>query len=197
MSPAAARAGAEGRPRLAPLPADDLSPYARTVFDGVGPGGAANLVATMARHPRLFERFVPVTVALQDGELADRHRELAILRTAAWRRCRYVWEQHARLAAARAGLTTAEIEAIGAGADGTAFGRTDRAVIGAVDELLRESTVAAQTWAGLAGDLDPAQLVELCLLVGHYSGLCFLANAAAVEPDPGGAPGPAMPPVER
>ena len=46
-------------PRLPPLPVDALDPYARATFDGVGPGGAANLVVTMAHHPRLSERFLP------------------------------------------------------------------------------------------------------------------------------------------
>ncbi len=78
------------------------------------------------------------------GELSYRHRELAILRTAAWRRCRYIWEQHARLAL-RAGITAGEIEKIGAAVDSRAGDGTDRAVMAAVDELLRDATMPPGT----------------------------------------------------
>ena len=179
------------RPRLAPLAPDELDPYARQVFDGVGAGGAANMVATMAHHRRLFERFLAVTVELHSGELPSRLRELVVLRVAARRQCRYVWEQHARLAR-RAGHDDDALATLGAPV-GPPWAGPERTVLAAVDQLLRHSTVDAPTWDALASTFSPAQLVELCLLVGHYSGLCFLANAAGVLPDEGGVPTPPLP----
>jgi len=184
--------GPEAAPRLAPLAPDDLDPYMRSIYGAVGRGGAANMVATMGHHPHLSERFLPVTIALQAGELPGRQREMVILRVAVWRRCRYVWEQHARLAL-RAGLGVDALGALATGATSAVWEDADRIVLAAVDQLLADSTMDDATWEALATVYGPSQLVELCILVGHYSGLCFLANAADVALDEGGDPVPALP----
>ena len=169
-------------PRLAPLPPSELSPYARQVFDNVGPGGAANLVATLAHQPELFERFLPVTLVLQNGELSWRHREMAILRLAYQRRCRYIWQQHVVIGLS-AGITEDEVPRLIDDPRDPAWSDDESALLQAVDELVRDSCIGDSTWAALAAGLTDAQLVELTVLVGHYSGLAFLANSAAVAPD--------------
>ncbi len=180
-------------PRLPPLARSELSPYARQVFDNVGPGGAANLVAILAHQPDLFERFLPVTLALQAGLLPPRQRELAILRLAHRRGCRYIWRQHVT-AALDAGVAPQEVASL---VDEPSQGRwsaIERALLEAVDELVDGARIGDATWATLSAGLSPAELVELTVLIGHYSGLAFLANSAGAAPESGPPSDPRLDP---
>jgi 4-carboxymuconolactone decarboxylase len=178
-----------GEPRLAPLDRADLSPYARQIFDDVPPGGAVNLVATLAHQPALFERFLGVTLALQQGELGWRRRELVVLRLAYRRRCRYIWRQHVAIGRA-AGMTEDEVALVAGAPDHPHWPPEESALLRAVDQLVEDSGIDRPTWAALASILTPAQLVELTILVGHYSGMAYLANSAVVlsEADPADDP---------
>jgi 4-carboxymuconolactone decarboxylase len=171
-------------PRLPPLARSELSPYARQIFDNVGPGGAANLVATLAHQPELFERFLPVTLALQAGLLSARQRESAILRLAYRRGCRYIWRQHVK-AGLDAGMTHAEIASLVDEPKRGPWSATDGALLEAVDELVDRARIGDATWAALSAELSPAQLVELTVLIGHYSGLAFLANSTGAVAESG------------
>jgi alkylhydroperoxidase family enzyme len=178
-----------GEPRLAPLDRAALSPYARQVFDGVPPGGAVNLVATLAHQPALFERFLGVTLALQAGELGWRRRELVVLRLAYRRHCRYIWRQHVAIGRA-SGMTEDEVALLAGDPDHPHWPLGESVLLRAVDQLVDDSGIDGPTWAALASLLTPAQLVELTVLVGHYSGMAYLANSAVVgsEADPADDP---------
>ncbi len=175
-----------GEPRLAPLDRVNLSPYARQVFDDVGPGGAANLVATLAHQPELFERFLGVTLALQQGELGWRRRELVVLRLAYRRNCRYIWRQHVAIGRA-AGMTEDEVTLLAGAPDDPHWPPAESLLLRAVDQLVEDSGIDGPTWSALASSLNPAQLVELTILVGHYSGMAYLANSAVVLSEVGPA----------
>lgn len=179
--------------RLSPLDRAELSPYARQVFDGVGPGGAANLVATLAHQPDLFERFLPVTLVLQQGELGRRRRELVILRLAYRRTCRYIWRQHVAIGRS-AGMTEDEIALLVGAPDHPSWSPVESALLRAVDQLVEHSGIDGPTWSELAATLTPAQLVELTVVVGHYSGMAYLANSAVVVPEVDPADDPRLEP---
>ena len=57
--------------------------------------------------------------------------------------------------------------------------------------------ISDRTWRGLADELAERELIELCLLVGHYEMLAMTLNTLGVEPEPsalaklGGAAGDA------
>jgi alkylhydroperoxidase family enzyme len=182
-------APATGEPRLAPLDRAELSPYAGQVFDDVPPGGAVNLVATLAHQPALFERFLGVTLALQQGELGWRRRELVVLRLAYRRHCRYIWRQHVAIGRA-AGMTEDEVALLAGAPDHPHWSPGESVLLRAVDQLVEDSGIDGTTWGALASVLSPAQLVELTILVGHYSGMAYLANSAVVgsEADPADDP---------
>ena len=183
-------------PRLPPLARSELSPYARQIFDNVGPGGAANLVATLAHQPELFERFLPVTLALQAGLLSPRQRESAILRLAYRRGCRYIWRQHVNVGL-DAGMTPDEVASLVGEPSRGPWGAIDGALLEAVDELVDSARIGDATWATLSAELSPAQLVEVTVLIGHYSGLAFLANSAGAVPESGPPSDPRLDPWTR
>src|SRR5437879_9064367 len=108
-------------PRLAPLPEGEQDEQARELLgEAAAPGApAANIFATLVRHPGLFRRWLPFGGKLLAGKLPARDRELLILRTG-WRcQAEYEWGQHVGIATS-AGVTEDEIVRLpaGPGADG-------------------------------------------------------------------------------
>jgi alkylhydroperoxidase family enzyme len=45
-------------------------------------------------------------------------------------------------------------------------------------------TISEDLWGELRDRLTDVELIELCMLVGHYEMLAMTLNALAVEPDP-------------
>lgn len=137
----------------------------------------------IGRHPRLFRAWLPFAGALLlQGELPRPDTELVILRTASNCRCLYEWEQHVGLAS-RAGLDAVHIESVPEGATAAVWSPRQRALLGAVDELHTDRTLTPATTAHLERILSQRELIELCLLVGHYEMLAMLLNTRRVEPD--------------
>ena len=73
--------------------------------------------------------------------------------------------------------------AAGAGAPG--WSERDRLLLRAADELHATQQLADATWSGLRALFSAAQLVEIPLVVGHYTMLSMLANATGVPLEPG------------
>ncbi|MBN0046743.1 carboxymuconolactone decarboxylase family protein [Streptomyces actuosus] len=175
-------------PRLAPLPEDGWDRSARELLAPVprdADGRPANIFTTLVRHPGLFRYFLPFgTHLLRDGRLADRTRELLILRTACLTRARYEWGRHVPLARA-AGVTDEEIGRVGAGPDAQGWSPADARLLRAADELHRDARLSAATWSALAADHDEAQLIEITMLVGQYHMVAFFLNSAGTPLEPG------------
>lgn len=152
---------------------------------GAAAGGAPpHVFTTLARHRRLFRRWLRFAGALMPGGILPRaDSELVILRVAHNTGSEYEWRHHERLGAA-AGLDAERIAAVRDGPE--ASGWTDRQalLLRATDELHAHRTLSDPLWAELRPLLGDRELIELCLLVGHYEMLAMTLNALAVEPDP-------------
>jgi 4-carboxymuconolactone decarboxylase len=122
-------------PRIPPLGDAEQDDEARALLGGAAAPGipAANIFATLVRHPGLFRKWMPFGGKLLTGKLPAREREILILRTG-WRcRSSYEWGQHVLIGKA-AGLTDDEIERLkGDGVSG--WGELDAALVRAADEL--------------------------------------------------------------
>ena|ERR1700674_2417832 len=173
-------------PRLAPVAAADLDAPAQELLSGATPPGspAANIFATLVRHPGLFRRWLPFGGKLLAGKLPPRDRELLILRVA-WRcRSEYEWGQHV-LIGTSAGLADAEIRRIQDGPDASGWDDRDATLIRAADELHDDSCLSDNTWRVLAARYDERQLIEVLMLVGHYHMVAFALNTLGVQREPG------------
>jgi len=137
-----------------------------------------------AHHPALARAFLAYNRYLNGrrSTLPPRVRELAILRVAWRRRCRYEWAQHVRIAA-KAGVTREEIALVRAG-DGGGDGLA-RLVISAVDELDAHSRLSDETYQELAASFGERQLMDLVFTIGTYVLLAMAFNAFGLELDPG------------
>jgi alkylhydroperoxidase family enzyme len=151
-------------------------------------GRPPHIFTTLGRHRRLFRRWLPFAGALMPrGVLPRTETELVILRVAHNCASEYEWRHHERLGV-QAGLSREEIDRVrdGPGADGWTDRR--RSLLRAVDELHRDRTISDEVWAALRPAYSDAELIELCMLAGHYEMLAMTLNALAVQPDPSPRP---------
>jgi 4-carboxymuconolactone decarboxylase len=134
----------------------------------------------MLRHPVLAQAFLGFNAHLLGrSTLPPRLRELAILRMAHRRQCRYEWVHHVVMGG-QVGLTEAEIEAV---TRGQADNELDAAVLTAVDELDEMSNLSDPTWATLREHLDEHQRMDLIFTIGAYCLLAMAFNTFGVEPE--------------
>ena len=173
--------------RVPPAAPGALRPLARltaAVTARATGGEPLRIFTTLGRHPRLFRAWLRLGATLMfRGELSRADRELLTLRVA-WR-CGswYEWAQHVALAG-RAGLTAEEIGRVVDGPSAAGWGRRERLLLRAADELHDHRVVTDGTWQALSDELSERQLIELCLLVGHYEMLAVTLNSLGVEPEP-------------
>jgi 4-carboxymuconolactone decarboxylase len=168
-------------PRLAPLREDECTEAQREVLADVGGPDALNIFATLARYPRLFRRWSPFAgKLLRGGRLADRDRELVILRTALLTEAGYEWGQHVAIGRT-AGLSDDEIGQIAIGPQAPGWSDEDRSLLTAVDELIGDRCVTDGTWAQLASRYDEEELIEITMLAGSYAMLAGTLNSLGVQ----------------
>jgi 4-carboxymuconolactone decarboxylase len=180
-------------PRIPPLPRDERDERTEEFLRALRPDPEApdlNIFATLARHPRLLERWSAFGgVLLFAGTLPARDRELLILRTARNCQAHYEWDQHVRIALG-SGVSQDEIDRLesGSGRDGE-WDDDDRALLRAADELHTDATISDTTWDALRRRYDDQQLIEACMVVGQYHLVAFVLNALGVqvEDDPDAA----------
>lgn len=152
---------------------------------GLATGGRPpNVFTTLARHRVLFRRWMWFAGALMPGgKLPRRESELVILRVAHNTDSEYEWGQHERIAR-QAGLSAEEIARVREGAEAPGWSERQAMLLEATDELHAARTIGDRLWARLSGVLSDAELIELCMLVGHYEMLAMTLKSLAVEPDP-------------
>lgn len=174
-------------PRIAPGTRADLTRVDFTVARILGlatGGGPPNIFTTLARHRRLFRRWLRFAGALMPGGvLARAESELVILRVAHNCGCDYERSHHERLAQA-AGLDADEVARVAAGPDAPGWSPRQRLLLRAADELHDTRTIGDRLWDELRPELSDVELIELCMLVGHYEMVAMTVNALAVQPDP-------------
>jgi len=190
-------------PRIAPGGRDEIglvnAAIVRVLGAAAGGGEPPRVFTTLARHRRLFRRWLWFAGALMPGGTLPREEaELVILRVACNTDSEYEWVQHERIAQ-RAGLTAEQVERVRDGADAPGWSPRQALLLRAADELHADRRISDALWAQLAGEYDERGLIELCLLVGHYEMLAMTLRSLDVQPDAVPAPSAAAagPPLAR
>jgi AhpD family alkylhydroperoxidase len=178
---------ADAAPRIGPGTAAEIgrlnSLLARVLGAATG-GGPPNVFTTLARHRRLFRRWLRFAGALMPGgRLPRAETELVILRVAHNSHCDYEWRHHEVLGAL-AGLSADEIERVREGPGAAGWSHRQQLLVRAADELHAQRTLPDALWAELRPLYSDAELIELCMLAGHYEMLAMTLNALRVQPDP-------------
>lgn len=186
-------AGRGAAPRIPPATRRELKPIDVVVTRALGAatgGTPPNVFTTLARHPRLFRRWLRFAGTLMPGGTLPRvDSELVILRVARNCGCDYELLHHERLAVL-AGLDEAAVSRAEAGPSAPGWTQRQQLLLRAADELHDTRTVSDRLWTELAATFSDVELIELCMLVGHYEMLAMTLNALRVQPDapPSGPP---------
>jgi AhpD family alkylhydroperoxidase len=147
------------------------------------PGRPPGVFTTLARHRGLFRAWLRFAGRLMPrGKLPRTDTELVILRVSVNTGCDYEWGHHVVIGR-RAGLTNEQIARVADGPDADGWSDHERAVLRAVDELAAADVISESTWTALKRRYDERQLIELCLLAGHYTMLAGTLNSIGVQPD--------------
>ncbi|HEX8754549.1 MAG TPA: carboxymuconolactone decarboxylase family protein [Solirubrobacterales bacterium] len=146
-------------------------------------GRPPNVFTTLARHRRLFRRWLWFAGALMPGgKLPRAETELVILRVAHNTGCDYEWGHHERLGR-RAGLSPEEVARVRRGPEAEGWSERRQLLLRAADELHEQGRIGEELWSRLAEQLDPVRLIELCMLIGHYEMLAMTLNSLRVQPE--------------
>lgn len=174
--------------RIPPLPIESADESVKPMLEGLARtwgGELPNVFGTLARHPRLFRKWLPfASHVLVTTSLPARDREIAILRTG-WRcDCAYEFAQH-RVIGAEAGLASDEIEATASDVDAFAWVPRERALIVAVDSLCLRNDLDDAAWRDIRAHYDEDQVLDLVFCVGAYTMLSMALNGFRVRIDDG------------
>lgn len=174
-------------PRIAPGTRREIglvnAAIVRVLGAAAGGGEPPRVFTTLARHRRLFRRWLWFAGALMPGGTLPRaEAELLILRVAHNADCDYERIQHERLAR-RAGLSAEEVARVRVGAEAPGWSPRQALLLRAADELHAQRRIGDELWTALAREYDERGLIELCLLVGHYEMLAMTLRSLEVQPD--------------
>jgi AhpD family alkylhydroperoxidase len=175
-------------PRIAPGGRREIgwlnAAIVRVLGAAAGGGEPPRVFTTLARHRRLFRRWLWFAGALMPGGTLPRDEaELVILRVAHLTGCDYERVQHERLGR-RAGLGAQEVARVADGPDAPGWSPRQALLLRAADALHGDGRIGETLWAALAREYDERGLIELCLLAGHYEMLAKTLLSLGVEPDP-------------
>lgn len=173
-------------PRIAPLkPGERSDEQAALIECSRPPAQVRHLpgaddtewIEIIARHPALFAAHMAFAQQfMTSGQLAPRHRELAVLRLAWLSGAPFEWGGHVTIAKL-CGVSPGEIVRVIEGPDAPGWQPLDAALLRAVEELHADTMITDATWTGLAAGLDEAQLIEFVMLIGHYKTVACYQNA--------------------
>jgi alkylhydroperoxidase family enzyme len=129
-----------------------------------------SIFQVLFNHPQLARVLNDLLAAmLWHGALDSRLRELVIMRIGWLTACDYEWTQHWRVAS---GLGVSAQDLLGVrdwqAYDG--FGPVERAVLAATDDVVRDGSVSAESWAACERELhsDKTVLVELVTVISAW-----------------------------
>jgi 4-carboxymuconolactone decarboxylase len=177
-----AAAGRPAAPRMQPVAGEELDESTAGLLDKLRGfrGEALNLFTTLARHPVVLRKWSALGSALIDrGDLPSQDRELLILRTAFNCNCHYEWLHHV-LIGLEVGLAESQIAAAASRPMGD--GDEPHPLLVAADELAATARLSDRTWLRLAAYSDK-QLIEICMVVGHYQLTAGVINSLGVQAD--------------
>lgn len=148
-------------------------------LDAIMPPGVPPLVlfTTLARDPRLFERFMSGGL-VDRGNLDLRTREIVIDRVTALAKSEYEWGVHVALFAKRASLGVDEIAStVSGGAQDACWTEKEQALISACDQLHATCDLDDEVWAKLTSHFSGEAILEILMLCGFYRSVAYLTNA--------------------
>lgn len=177
--------------RIPLLPVDE----AKAAADEAGvPDYMAELsiFQVLLHHPQLAGPFNDLLATmLWHGVLDRRLRELVIMRIGWVTECTYEWTQHWRVAS-RLGVSAEDLVGVRDWQGYNGFGPTERAVLAATDDVVRDGSVSAASWAACERELgdEKTVLIELVAVIGAWRMVASILQSLQVPLEEGVAAWP-------
>ena len=149
-------------------------------------GDGLRVSRTIRRHPDLADRWYANQRYIPDPErsrLTPHDRELLILRTGWNSEAVYEWAKHVG-SVGRARDHGLEPMWIAQGADAPGWGENELALIGAADEMYRDTIISDETWDTLSERYDTHQMMSIAWTVARYRRVSMTLNVLGVQPLP-------------
>lgn len=124
----------------------------------------SNLVRALLVTTSSTKGYISLGASFPAGQLADKDREMVILRVGALSKSAYERMQHLPLAR-KAGWTDEEIGKL---ENGTPYSEREKDILAFVDECVRNVKVRTGTFNRVRQYYDETQIAELTLMIGHY-----------------------------
>lgn len=161
-----------------PLPTDDeLALEDREILDKLPP---LNVFRMVAGAPGAARPFLQLGGAVLSGALDPRRREIAVLRVAHATGASYERAQHEQLAR-NAGVTEAEIEAIGKEEPVANLDEECNLICRVADEISRNVRLSDEALAAIIDRYGVREAAELILLVSYYNMVSRFLESTRVE----------------
>lgn len=146
-------------------------------------GTPPNLYRGLANHPRLVEAWTEFSKTLRyDTRTPRALRELVILRGAQLMKSEYEWAQHLKMAR-QAGVTEAQIAALGNWRGSQSFSGKEKAALG-LAEAVTQGRVSDEVHAEAMKHFDHHDYVELSLVAAFYAMVARMLDAMGIELEP-------------
>jgi alkylhydroperoxidase family enzyme len=177
-------------PRIEPISAELKEPL-KSKMAKIFPADlpAPNLYRTVARNESLFidmidMRLIGPTGLLNRKAIAPKIRELLILRTCVSARNDYEFHLHVQTISEQMGLRKEQIEDLKeAQIREDLWSEQEQALIHLIDELVERIEVTQPVFDEAQRHFSEAELVELVLLIGLYTGVAMIVALARPELD--------------
>jgi len=174
------------KPRIEPGRLRELGPVNWVVWQALSRAAGtpdAHLFSTLGRTGGLFRGWLHFSGRLMPGGKLRRYEtELVILRVAHLRECEYETDHHIRLGK-RAGVTQEILDRLREGPQAPGWSDKERALLTAVDQLVRTRLIDDATWSALADHYDEPRLIEIVLLTNQYEGLASTITTLRIQTD--------------
>ncbi|MGH9214498.1 MAG: carboxymuconolactone decarboxylase family protein [Acidimicrobiales bacterium] len=140
-----------------------------------------SIFQVLLRHPPLAKAINDLlSQLLFRGALDDRLRELVIMRVGWQTGSVYEWAQHWRIAP-RFGVSETDLLGVRDWLAHEPFGRPERAVLAATDEVLANGAIGAATWTECKACLGSTEaLLELPAVIGTWRLISEILRSLAV-----------------
>ncbi len=172
--------------RISALEPAEWTPDVRKMLDPSGSGRRIiALYRTFAHNPKLY-----APRQLQSGHingkttLAQREKEMIIVRIATLTDGPYPWAEHAP-GARRAGVSDDEIKRLSSPGPVMGFSAKETALLNAVDDIYAADKISDATWAALAANYDNRQILDLMVAAAGYRMVAMVANTFGVQLEAG------------
>ena len=179
------RDGAAVEP-IEPVDAGVDHPMLNKVFDGFRDRGreVPLLYRMLGNAPAMLDAWIGMAWPLRSEPDADRGlRELLIMRTALLTRSSFEWQAHWH-AARRAGVTEAQLEALGEWEASSEFSAAERAALSCTDEIVLDGGAPSGAVAELREHFSAGECVELILTASFYVCVSRTLHSLGIEADP-------------